>query len=326
MSVALNNISTHVEKPTIIAKLEQGQQYIPATIRLAAAIIQESLAELVSTLLMIGLILSMSNFLLAGAVFKASAAIPVIWVIVQCIAIDANMGVMLTRSIKNFHASEYGKGFIYLVIALALLFVAAIILDVEAVQEVINKSLNVIFGNLHINIEILTFVRSSAVVALVAATQLEHVSLRRSKATAAVAPVQTEPTQGQGEGEGEYPSIFELRTLGNSINTAITQLQALQAGQGEGTATDTDELAAINIAGKQRERRIIIVADEQHEKLLRAWKTLSPQGHLSIRQLQRAAGVRREVAAYWFNNECWKDEIWHDIPSTPGVNESEAIA
>jgi len=123
MISVMNNVSTsNVGKPVIIEKLEQGQQYIPETLRLVAAIIQESLAELVSPLLMVGLILSMSNFLLNGAVFSFNVAIPIIWVVVQSVAVDANLGVMVVRGVNNIHKGEYAKGMIYLGIAGALLF------------------------------------------------------------------------------------------------------------------------------------------------------------------------------------------------------------
>jgi len=156
-----------------LERLEKARQFAPQCIRIVAALIQESVAEFVSPLLMIGLIMSMSNFLLHGIIFSAWSGIPVIWAIIQCVAIDANLGVMIVRSVRNFQQAEWLKGGIYLLISIVLLFVAAIIFDVEAVQSVINHSIG-----LPIPIEWLTMFRSAAIVALVAITQLESVSIK----------------------------------------------------------------------------------------------------------------------------------------------------
>lgn len=158
---------------TSLERLEKARQFAPQCIRIVAALIQESVAEFVSPLLMIGLIMSMSNFLLHGVIFSAWAGIPVIWAIIQCVAIDANLGVMIVRCVRNFQSQEWMKGAIYLLISFVLLFVAAIIFDVEAVQSVLNHSIG-----LPIPIEWLTMLRSAAIVALVATVQLESVSIK----------------------------------------------------------------------------------------------------------------------------------------------------
>lgn len=313
-----------VSKPRIIEKLEESQRNIPATIHLVAAIIQESMAELVSPLLMIGLILSMSNFLLNGAVFGAWAGIPVIWVIVQSVAVDANLGIMVVRGVRNLHKGEWGKGIIYLVIAVALLFVAAVITDVEAVRSVLDRSIETIFIHLHISVEVLTFVRSSAIVALVAATQLDNVSLRRASATTAptqVQPIETEQlvTVQPIETEAEQGNIEEVLAY---LHTYTEQRREREGsveseGKGTGTSRNTDAFRAINALGTQRE---LVITDEQHHKLMNAWKQLRAKGPVSINKLQKSAGVRREAAAHWLNNEMWKDDLWIGTPEMQEIS------
>jgi hypothetical protein len=170
----------------------------------------------------------MSNFLLDGEIFRFSPAIPFIWAVVQCIAIDANLGVMLVRAVRNFHEYEWVKGVIYLVISLALLFVAAIIFDVEALQSVLNHAVGVL-----IPIDILTLIRGCAIVALVAAGPLESVSLKiqlRHKAVLTSMPQNPEPDPAEPATGPIVPNYFELTMLVSTLTDLVERAEALSLG------------------------------------------------------------------------------------------------
>lgn len=222
---------------TSLQRMEQASEEWPKYIRLASLIIQRSLAEFISPLLMIGLILSMGNYLLGDAIFLTASWLAVVWVIVQVIAIDANMGLMIAQSVKEFHAGEWVKGAIYLLVSLALLFVAAIIFNTEALQSVIKHQVGTV-----IPVEALTIIRSAAVVALVAINQLGATSLRRQSKPASVS--QDFPISGndayrdsgeQGGKQGET-----VGNTGRQIALNAEQLQRLEAAY-----------IAMNMAGEE---------------------------------------------------------------------------
>ena len=245
------------ELPASLKKLEEVSEIWPSYIRLVAALIQRSLAEFISPLLMVGLIMSMANFLLDGVIFR-NPAIPIIWAIVQCVAIDANLGIMIVRSVKEFHASEWIKGIIYLAISFALLFVAAIIFDVEAVQTVVNHTVGVI-----IPIEVLTIIRSAAVVALVATTGLEGVSLRRQKS-----PSSSTNRETQGSATPETSENLDRKKL--------------------------------EMVGSETSGNLLAIKPEQWQRLSEAYERLEQQGYIVSRnKLREESGVRSEIVGPW---------------------------
>ncbi len=276
-----------------LQKLEAASELWPQYIRLVALLIQRSLAEFVSPLLMVGLILSMSNFLLDDAIFRFSPAIPFVWALVQCVAIDANLGFMLVRSVKNFHQGEIIKGIIFLAISLSLLFVAAIIFDTEALQSVVGHLVGVIIPT-----AILTLIRGCAIVALVAAGPLESISLkihRSSKPSlASDEPPDTDP---------EVPSPTQLMLAISALADLVARVETLQPpGTTLVVSHETVALDVLDVGGNQAEplAEPVELTEEQKQRLEQAYVQMQAEGKkIGVNLLRMYSGVRKEAASSW---------------------------
>src|SRR5215470_18888400 len=101
------------------------------------------LASSLSVLLLaLGLIASMANVLTKGSVLTDHVWMQQIWAWTQCIAIDASVAGTIIRTIISYKQREWVKAGVYTLLSALLLFTAAIVSNIEAVQQTLNITLD----------------------------------------------------------------------------------------------------------------------------------------------------------------------------------------
>src|SRR5579859_222924 len=97
------------------------------------------LASSLSVLLLaFGLIASMANVLTKGSVLSDNLIMQRVWAWTQCIAIDASVAGAIIRTFEYYHQGERLKFAIYALLSALLLFTAAIVSNIESVQQTLN--------------------------------------------------------------------------------------------------------------------------------------------------------------------------------------------
>src|SRR5260221_4994465 len=163
-----------------IEKLDTGILY---TLELAS-----SLSVL---LLAFGLIASMANVLTKGSVLTDNLIMQWIWAWTQCIAIDANVAGTIIRTFRYHAEGENVKTWLYGSLSLLLLFTAAIVLNIESVQQTLNLTLDAAYIHVFVPVEVLIWIRSVAIVLLIVAHALRHVQTAKPD----VSPTQQQSLQ-----------------------------------------------------------------------------------------------------------------------------------
>lgn len=138
------------------------------------------LASSVSVLLLaFGLIASMANVLTKGSVLTDSAIMRQIWAWTQCIAIDVSVAGTIIRTFHYHHEGENVKTWLYGVLSVLLLFTAAIVSNIEAVQQTLNVTLEAAYTHVFVSVEVLTWIRSISVVLIIVAHAMRHVQIAK---------------------------------------------------------------------------------------------------------------------------------------------------
>src|SRR5215467_5819818 len=149
------------------------------------------LASSVSVLLLaFGLIASMANVLTKGSVLSDNLLMQRIWAWTQCIAIDASVAGTIIRTFRYHSEGEKVKTWLYGLLSALLLFTAAIVLNIESMQQTLNLTLDAAYIHVFVPVEALIWVRSVAIVLLIVAHAMRHVG-KQTKAPAPVAPAPT---------------------------------------------------------------------------------------------------------------------------------------
>ncbi len=126
-------------------------------------------------LLAFGLIASMANVLTKGSVLTDNEVMRQIWAWSQCAAIDASVPGTIMRSFHYWKQHEWVKAILYTLLSALLLFTAAIVSNIEAVQQTLNISLNTAYTYVFVSVEALIWIRSIAIVLIIVAHALRHV-------------------------------------------------------------------------------------------------------------------------------------------------------
>jgi hypothetical protein len=136
------------------------------------------LASSVSVLLLaFGLMASMANVLTKGAILTDNLIMQRIWAVTQCVGIDAGMSGTIIRAFR-FHAEgQKVKTWLYGLLSVLLLFTAAIVLNIESVQQTLNITLEKAYIHVFIPVEVLIWIRSIAIVLLIVAHAMRHVPI-----------------------------------------------------------------------------------------------------------------------------------------------------
>jgi hypothetical protein len=155
---------------TSIEKLDTGILYI-----------LELAASLSVLLLAFGLIASMANVLTKGSVLTDNLIMQRIWAWTQCIAIDASVAGTIIRTFRYHAEGERVKTWLYGLLSVLLLFTAAIVSNIEAVQQTLSVTLDTAYVHVFIPVEALIWIRSLAIVLLIVAHTMRHVQLAGRK-------------------------------------------------------------------------------------------------------------------------------------------------
>ncbi len=138
------------------------------------------LASSISVLLLaFGLIASMANVLTKGAVLTDHLWMQQIWAWTQCIAIDASVAGTIIRTFRFYHEGEQVKTWLYGLLSMLLLFTAAIVSNIEAVQQTLNITLHNAYLHVFVPVEALIWIRSIAIVLLIVAHAMRHVQIAK---------------------------------------------------------------------------------------------------------------------------------------------------
>ena len=140
------------------------------------------LAASVSVLLLaFGLIASMANVLTKGAVLTDHLWMQQVWAWTQCIAIDASVAGTIIRAFRFYNEGETVKTWLYGLLSVLLLFTAAIVSNIESVQQTLNVTLETAYVHVFVPVEALIWIRSIAIVLLIVAHAMRHVSIHSTE-------------------------------------------------------------------------------------------------------------------------------------------------
>lgn len=126
-------------------------------------------------LLAFGLIASMTNVLTKGSVLSENALMQQIWAWTQTTAIDTSVAGTIIRTYHSLSQRAWAKFTLYALLSCLLLFTAAIVSDIESVQQTLNITLDSAYTHVFIPVEALIWVRSFVIVLLIVAHALRHV-------------------------------------------------------------------------------------------------------------------------------------------------------
>src|SRR5579864_8369282 len=139
--------------------------------------------ELASSLsvlfLAFGLIASIAIVLTKGSVLTDHLWMQQIWAWTQCIAIDASVAGTIIRTFRYRAEGERVKTWLYGLLSVLLLFTAAIVSNIEAVQQTLNLTLDAAYLHAFVPVEVLIWIRSIALVLLIVAHALRHVQIAK---------------------------------------------------------------------------------------------------------------------------------------------------
>lgn len=171
------------------------------------------LASSLSVLLLaFGLIASMANVLTKGAVLTENIFMQRVWAWTQCIAIDASVAGTIIRTFRYHAEEERVKTWLYGFLSVLLLFTAAIVSNIESVQQTLNLTLDNAYIHVFVPVEALIWIRSLAIVLLIVAHALRHVHSTRAGAGIAA--------RANNAAGARFDSNF--RTCGDVTRTAGT--------------------------------------------------------------------------------------------------------
>ncbi len=122
-----------------------------------------------------GLIASMANVLTKGSVLTDNLFMQRVWAWTQCIAIDASVAGTIIRTFRYHAEGERIKTWLYGLLSALLLFTAAIVSNIESVQQTLNIALDQAYVHVFVPVEALIWIRSIAIVLLIVAHALRHV-------------------------------------------------------------------------------------------------------------------------------------------------------
>src|SRR5579883_3498724 len=120
------------------------------------------LLELTSSLsvllLAFGLIASMANVLTKGSVLSDNIIMQRVWAWTQCIVIDASVAGTIIRTYQFFEKRLWVAFVLYALLSCLLLFTAAIVSNIESVQQTLNITLRSAYTHVFVSVEALIWV------------------------------------------------------------------------------------------------------------------------------------------------------------------------
>src|SRR5712672_678429 len=181
-------------------------------------------------LLAFGLIASMANVLTQGSVLTDNVLMQRVCAWTQCIAIDASVAGTIFRTFRYHAQGERVKCILHGSLSVLLLFTAAIVSNIESVQQTLNLTLDPAYGHVFLPVEVLIWVRSLVIVLLIVAHAMRHV---QSETT------QTKPIQASTPQPTQLVLTPEVIEVLRAVLTQVTVseesllLEALPSPQSE---------------------------------------------------------------------------------------------
>ena len=225
--------------------------------------------ELASSLsvlfLAFGLIASMANVLTKGSVLTDHIWMQQIWAWTQCIAIDASVAGTIIRTFRYRADGEKVKMWLYALLSVLLLFTAAIVSNIEAIQQTLNLTLTNAYLHIFVPVEALIWIRSIAIVLLIVAHAMRHIQIEK-RDTPHIEPALTAVTP-------------ELLTQLQVLLTQTTISQELpETPQITETATGTQTIDAEEAAQPAPpETLFLTVSDQERNKVIAAYRQGIPR-------------------------------------------------
>ncbi len=187
----------------------------------------------------------------------------------QCIAIDASVAGTIIRTFRYHTEGEKVKTWLYGLLSALLLFTAAIVLNIESVQQTLNLTLDAAYIHVFIPVEVLIWIRSVAIVLLIVAHAMRHVSGQKPA--------------GDREAPAQQPAslvltselLQELRVLLSQTTVSEEQPETAQIAE-TATAThpETPEPEEVTTSA---ESVFLSVSEEERNKVIEAYKQGIPR-------------------------------------------------
>ncbi len=242
------------------------------------------LAASISVLLLaFGLIASMANVLTKGAVLTAHQWMQQIWAWTQCIAIDASVAGTIIRTFRYRAAGETIKALLYALLSALLLFTAAIVSNIEAIQQTLNVTLDNAYLHVFVPVEALIWIRSIAIVLLIVAHAMRHVQIDKMT-----------PGSGVPADPITQKQKLSLKTTVSEDNQAEQQTLALPQAKADSPALPTATKRPSNPSRK---------VSTNHERV-KAY--MGTHQNVSVRDVAKALNIGVSTANKWMQKV--KDE------------------
>ncbi len=228
------------------------------------------LASSLSVLLLaFGLIASMANVLTKGSVLTDNVLMQRVWAWTQCIAIDASVAGTIIRTFRYHAEGEKVKTWLYGLLSALLLFTAAIVLNIESVQQTLNLTLDNAYVHVFIPVEVLIWIRSVAIVLLIVAHAMRHVSAYTPAKNVQSPASQPTPLILTPE------LINELRMLLSQITVSEEQPETPQIAE-TSSVTNADEQPTEE-SQTPDESVLLTVSEEERNKVIAAYQQGIPR-------------------------------------------------
>jgi hypothetical protein len=231
------------------------------------------LASSLSVLLLaFGLMASMANVLTKGSVLTDNLFMQRVWAWTQCIAIDAGLAGTILRTFRYHNEGERVKTWLYGLLSALLLFTAAIVSNIEAVQQTLNLTLAQAYIHVFVPVELLIWIRSIAIVLLIVAHAMRHVQIGE---------------RAEQENSKHQPLVLTPELL-NELRVLLTQTTVSEEHQPPQLAETTTATAKSDLATQTEtpepeeattpvETLLLSVSDEERNKVIEAYKQGIPR-------------------------------------------------
>lgn len=245
----------------------------------------ELISSLAILLLAFGLIASMANVLTEGSVLSDNLIMQRIWAWTQCVAIDASVAGAILRTFQYYGRREWVKTVLSGLLSALLLFTAAIVSNIEALQQTLNVTLALAYAHVFIPVEVLIWIRSLCIVLLIVAHALRHVRPVQSQTTS-VAGVPSEP---QPISAPEHPLSLNQTTVREEPVQALLTPQSEQVNKTEepGNERQNSEQASKERPHRNNATRVRLYLDEHP--------------NAPVREIARALSLSPSTASKWIN-------------------------
>jgi hypothetical protein len=211
----------------------------------------------------------MANVLTKGSVLTDNLFMQRVWAWTQCIAIDASVAGTIIRTFRYHTEGERVKTWLYGLLSALLLFTAAIVSNIESVQQTLNLTLDAAYIHVFVPVEALIWIRSVAIVLLIVAHAMRHVSGQKQTEDKEAPISQPAPLVLTPE------LVAQLRVLLSQTTVSEEQAETPQLAE-TATATQPEE------QGREEpttpaDPLLPGVSDEERNKVIAAYKQGIPR-------------------------------------------------